>query len=71
MFLVTPGLQINSLKSLIDLVVIYQTTTILSIRVVGIGSGSTIVYAVKRLAERVKEEGLHLRYYHLVGKVLY
>ena len=41
------------------------------IRVVGIGSGSTIVYAVKRLAERVKEEGLHLRYYHLVGKVLY
>jgi len=30
-------------------------------RVVGIGSGSTIVYAVKRLAERVKEEGLHLR----------
>ena len=33
-----------------------------SIRVVGIGSGSTIVYAVKRLAERVKEEGLHLRY---------
>jgi ribose 5-phosphate isomerase A len=29
-------------------------------RVVGIGSGSTIVYAVKRLAERVKEEGLHL-----------
>ena len=61
----------QSLKSLIDLVVIYQTTTILSIRVVGIGSGSTIVYAVKRLAERVKEEGLHLRYYHLVGKVLY
>jgi len=30
-------------------------------RVVGIGSGSTIVYAVKRLAERVKEEGLNLR----------
>ncbi|XP_040574385.1 ribose-5-phosphate isomerase [Lepeophtheirus salmonis] len=26
--------------------------------VVGIGSGSTIVYAVQRLAERVKEEGL-------------
>merc|ERR1712080_14018 len=30
-------------------------------RVVGIGSGSTIVYAVQRLAERVKEEGLQLR----------
>jgi len=30
-------------------------------RVVGIGSGSTIVYAVKRLAERVKEEDLNLR----------
>lgn len=30
-------------------------------RVVGIGSGSTIVYAVKRLAERVKEEGLKIR----------
>ena len=26
--------------------------------VVGIGSGSTIVYAVQRLAQRVKEEGL-------------
>ena len=30
-------------------------------RVVGVGSGSTIVYAVKRLAERVKEEGLQIR----------
>jgi len=30
-------------------------------KVVGVGSGSTIVYAVKRLAERVKEEGLQLR----------
>jgi len=30
-------------------------------RVVGIGSGSTIVYAVQRLAERVREEGLDLR----------
>jgi len=30
-------------------------------RVVGIGSGSTIVFAVQRLAERVKEEGLQLR----------
>ena len=29
--------------------------------VVGVGSGSTIVYAVKRLAERVKEEGLTVR----------
>ena len=29
--------------------------------VVGVGSGSTIVYAVKRLAERVKEEGLQIR----------
>jgi len=30
-------------------------------KVVGVGSGSTIVYAVQRLAERVKEEGLQLR----------
>jgi len=30
-------------------------------KVVGIGSGSTIVYAVKRLAERVKQENLHIR----------
>lgn len=30
-------------------------------RVVGIGSGSTIVYAVSRLAERVKQEGLVIR----------
>ena len=30
-------------------------------KVVGIGSGSTIVFAVQRLAERVKEEGLQLR----------
>ena len=30
-------------------------------RVVGIGSGSTIVFAVQRLAERVKEEELQLR----------
>ena len=30
-------------------------------RVVGIGSGSTIVYAVTRLAERVKQEGLEVR----------
>eukprot|EP00092_Neocalanus_flemingeri_P107759 GFUD01138320.1.p1 GENE.GFUD01138320.1~~GFUD01138320.1.p1 ORF type:complete len:335 (+),score=92.76 GFUD01138320.1:1660-2664(+) len=30
-------------------------------KVVGIGSGSTIVYAVQRLAERVKEEGLEVR----------
>ena len=28
---------------------------------VGVGSGSTIVYAVQRLAERVKEEGLDIR----------
>jgi len=32
-----------------------------STKVVGIGSGSTIVYAVKRLAERVEEEGLQVR----------
>jgi len=30
-------------------------------KVVGVGSGSTIVYAVKRLAERVKEENLQIR----------
>lgn len=30
-------------------------------KVVGVGSGSTIVYAVQRLAERVKEEGLQVR----------
>ena len=30
-------------------------------RVLGIGSGSTIVYAVTRLAERVKQEGLEVR----------
>jgi len=30
-------------------------------RVVGVGSGSTIVYAVHRLAERVREEGLDIR----------
>jgi len=30
-------------------------------RVLGIGSGSTIVYAVKRLAQRVTEEGLKIR----------
>jgi len=30
-------------------------------RVVGVGSGSTIVYAVQRLAERVKQEGLQIR----------
>ena len=29
--------------------------------VVGVGSGSTIVYAVQRLAERVREEGLKIR----------
>ena len=51
-FLVTPGLSFKT----------EQLLTNLFIRVVGIGSGSTIVYAVKRLAERVKEEGLHLRY---------
>lgn len=27
---------------------------------VGIGSGSTVVYAVQRLADRVKEEGLEV-----------
>jgi ribose 5-phosphate isomerase A len=26
----------------------------------GIGSGSTVVYAVERLAQRVKQEGLHV-----------
>ena len=31
-------------------------------KVVGVGSGSTIVYAVKRLAERVKEENLQIRF---------
>ena len=30
-------------------------------RVVGVGSGSTIVFAVQRLAERGKEEGLDIR----------
>ena len=30
-------------------------------RVVGVGSGSTIVYAVRRLAEKVREEGLEVR----------
>jgi len=30
-------------------------------KVVGIGSGSTIIYAVERLAEKVKEEGLSIR----------
>ena len=30
-------------------------------KVVGVGSGSTIVYAVRRLAERVKEEGLEIK----------
>ena len=30
-------------------------------KVVGVGSGSTIVYAVQRLAERVNEEGLQVR----------
>jgi len=30
-------------------------------KVVGVGSGSTIVYAVERLAQKVKEEGLQLR----------
>ena len=29
--------------------------------VVGVGSGSTIVYAVERLAEKVKQEGLSVR----------
>ena len=29
--------------------------------VVGVGSGSTIVYAVKRLAERVSKEGLNVK----------
>ena len=28
--------------------------------VVGVGSGSTIVYAVKRLAQRVQDEGLDI-----------
>jgi len=28
--------------------------------VIGIGSGSTVVYAVERLAQRVKEEGLNV-----------
>ena len=31
-------------------------------RVVGVGSGSTIVYAVQRLAERVQQEGLAVRW---------
>ena len=61
MYQVTPGLLFNKVQSLLDQ----------SIRVVGIGSGSTIVYAVKRLAERVKEEGLHLRCYHFVLKLQY
>ena len=30
-------------------------------KVVGIGSGSTIIYAVERLTEKVKEEGLSIR----------
>ena len=30
-------------------------------KVVGVGSGSTIVYAVQRLAERVRDEGLQVR----------
>merc|ERR1712029_585210 len=30
-------------------------------KVVGVGSGSTIVYAVQRLAERVKQEGLDIK----------
>jgi ribose 5-phosphate isomerase A len=30
-------------------------------RVIGVGSGSTIVYAMQRLAERAREEGLRLR----------
>ena len=30
-------------------------------KVVGVGSGSTIVFAVQRLAEKVKEEGLNIR----------
>lgn len=29
--------------------------------IVGIGSGSTVVYAVERLAERVQQENLHLK----------
>ena len=31
-------------------------------KIVGVGSGSTIVYAVQRLAAREKEEGLNIRY---------
>ena len=31
-------------------------------KVVGVGSGSTIVYAVQRLAERVQQEGLAVRW---------
>ena len=31
-------------------------------KVVGVGSGSTIVYAVQRLAERVRAENLQIRY---------
>jgi ribose 5-phosphate isomerase len=31
------------------------------LQVVGVGSGSTVVYAVQRLADRVKQEGLILR----------
>ena len=30
-------------------------------KVVGVGSGSTIVYAVQRLAERVRQEGLDIK----------
>ena len=45
------------LRILLQTVILHTFNT----RVVGVGSGSTIVYAVERLAQRVKEEGLELR----------
>lgn len=56
----TMGLDIEGAKELAGKTAVDNHVT-KETKVVGVGSGSTIVYAVQRLAERVKEEGLQLR----------
>ena len=56
----TAAMSVEAAKELAGRTAVNNHVSIAT-RVVGIGSGSTIVFAVQRLAERVKEEGLQLR----------
>jgi len=56
----SPAMSVEAAKQLAGVTAVDNHVT-RETRVVGIGSGSTIVYAVQRLAERVREEGLDLR----------